>query len=57
MPNRSGSVFALILIVAGALLFLDNLGLLPINNIGAYWPLALVAWGLTIIERRRSVTG
>jgi predicted membrane protein len=46
---------ALILIVAGALLFLDNLGLLPIRNIGAYWPLALVAWGLTLFERRRNV--
>ena len=52
-PRRS--VFALTLIVAGVVLFLDNLGLLPIPNIGAYWPLIPVAWALAIIERRRGV--
>lgn len=52
-PRRRGSAFALILIVAGALLFLDNLGLLPIRDIRAYWPLVPVAWALSIIERRR----
>jgi hypothetical protein len=50
-----GSLVAVILIVAGALLFLDNLGLLPIHNIGDYWPLALVAWGLAMFERKRTV--
>ncbi|HTA44474.1 MAG TPA: DUF5668 domain-containing protein [Bryobacteraceae bacterium] len=54
MFRRQGSIFALILIVAGALLFLDNLGLLPIQNIQAYWPLALVFWGAMMIERRRN---
>jgi predicted membrane protein len=54
MTFPRGSLVAVILIVAGALLFLDNLGLLPIQNIGAYWPLALVAWGLTIFERKRT---
>ena len=53
MQRRRGSIFALILIVAGVLLFLDNLGLLPIQNIRAYWPLALVAWAVAIVERRR----
>lgn len=53
--SRQGSFFALILIVAGALLFLDNLGLLPIQNVEAYWPLAIVAWGILMIERTRSV--
>jgi predicted membrane protein len=55
MTFPRGSLVAVILIVAGALLFLDNLGLLPIHNIGDYWPLALVAWGLTIFERKRTV--
>jgi predicted membrane protein len=54
MTFPRGSLVAVILIVAGALLFLDNLGLLPIHNIGDYWPLALVAWGLTIFERKRT---
>ncbi|MGA2713971.1 MAG: DUF5668 domain-containing protein [Bryobacteraceae bacterium] len=53
MQRRRGSIFALILIVSGVLLFLDNLGLLPIRNIRAYWPLVPVAWALSIIERRR----
>lgn len=52
--QRQGSIFAVILIVAGALLFLDNLDLLPIQNIQAYWPLALVFWGAMMIERRRT---
>jgi predicted membrane protein len=52
-PRRRGSIFALILIVAGVLLFLDNLGFLPIQNIRAYWPLLPVAWALAVIERRR----
>lgn len=55
MPRNQGSIFALILIVAGALLFLDNLGILPIQNIQAYWPLALVVWGVFMIERSRAV--
>ncbi len=41
-----GSLFAVALIVAGSFLFLDNLALLPFDNIGAYWPLALVVYGL-----------
>ena len=50
-----GSLFAVMLIVAGALLFLDNLGLLPIRDIRAYWPLWMVVWGVTILDRRRNL--
>ena len=35
------------LIVAGVLLFLDNLGLLPIPDIRAYWPVWMIIWGVT----------
>jgi hypothetical protein len=49
------SLFAVMLIVAGALLFLDNLGLLPIPDIRAYWPLWMVIWGVTILDRRRNL--
>ncbi len=52
-PSPRGSLFALLLIVAGALLFLDNLGVLPVHNLGAYWPLALVVWGVATLEHRR----
>ena len=52
-----GSLFALTLIVAGALLFLDNLGLLPIQDIRAYWPIWIVIWGVHILDRRRSRMG
>jgi predicted membrane protein len=48
------SLFALMLIAAGALLFLDNLGILPIQNIRAYWPIWMVIWGASILDRRRS---
>jgi predicted membrane protein len=49
-----GSLFALMLIVAGALLFLDNIGILPIRDIGAYWPIFIVVWGASILDRWRS---
>jgi hypothetical protein len=52
--NPRGSLFALGLILAGALLFLDNLGILPVDNIGAYWPLALVVYGFGIVYHRRT---
>jgi predicted membrane protein len=52
-PPR-GSLFALMLIVAGALLFLDNVGILPVRDLGAYWPVFIVAWGVSILDRWRS---
>jgi predicted membrane protein len=48
-----GSVFALLLIVAGAVLFLDNIGVLPIPDIQAYWPVFIIFWGATMLERWR----
>jgi predicted membrane protein len=49
-----GGFFAVLLIGAGALLFLDNLGLLPVEDIRAYWPLWLVFWGIWILSVRRN---
>lgn len=48
-----GSLFALMLIVVGALLFLDNLGILPIQDLRAYWPIWIVIWGVHMLDRRR----
>ena len=52
-----GSLFALMLIVAGVLLFLDNLGVLPIQDIHAYWPIFIVIFGVQILDNRRGKVG
>jgi predicted membrane protein len=52
-----GSLFALMLIVAGALLFLDNLGILPIRDIRAYWPIFIVIFGVHILDSRKGQVG
>lgn len=51
-----GSLFALMLIVVGALLFLDNVGILPIQDIRAYWPIFIVIFGVQMLDRRQSRT-
>jgi predicted membrane protein len=40
-----------LLIAAGALLFLDNLGILPIGHFRAYWPVFIVIWGASMLRR------
>jgi len=47
----SGGLFAVLLILMGALLFLDNLGILPIRNIADFWPAWMIVWGVFIIDR------
>jgi predicted membrane protein len=49
-----GSFFALLLIIAGALLFLDNLSVLPVEDIRAYWPAWLIVWGFSIVYYKRT---
>ncbi len=51
-----GSLFALMLIVLGALLFLDNVGILPIPDIRAYWPIFIVIFGVHLLDRRQGRT-
>lgn len=53
----NSSIGAIILIAIGAVLFLDNLGLVPFANISAYWPLAISAWGIALLTRARSNCG
>jgi predicted membrane protein len=53
-PTNRRSIGAVVLIAVGALLFLDNLGLVPFANIRAYWPLAISAWGVAMLTRTRS---
>jgi len=49
-----GRLVAFLLIFVGALLFLDNLGFLPMGDIRAYWPLWLVIWGALIMDNAKS---
>jgi predicted membrane protein len=48
-----GTLFAALLIGAGALLFLDNIGVIGIRDPGAYWPVWMIAVGVLILDRRR----
>lgn len=57
-PGSCGSgmavtVVALILIAAGVLLLLDNLGILWIDHIWDLWPLTLIAVGVAELIRWR----
>jgi hypothetical protein len=51
--DSTASVTALVLIAAGVLLFLDNLGFLPFVNVRAYWPLAISAFGVAQMQKSR----
>ncbi|HEY3936376.1 MAG TPA: DUF5668 domain-containing protein [Bryobacteraceae bacterium] len=48
---------AILLIVAGTLLFLGNLGLLPIHDVWSYSPLLLIALGVLRLSNPRNVSG
>jgi predicted membrane protein len=52
--GSQSSIGALVLIVIGALWFLNNLGLMPFAHIGAYWPLAISAFGVAKLQGSRS---
>ncbi len=49
--------FSLFLIAAGTLLFLGNVGILPIQDVWMYWPLILVAFGVARLFSCRSAAG
>jgi hypothetical protein len=49
--------FAIFLIVVGVLLFLDNIGVIPVRNLWDYWPLILVAGGLGKLSSCRDTAG
>lgn len=56
MNLQKGRSIALLLILAGAFLFLDNIGVIPIHDIEAFWPVWMIAVGALILEHRRCVT-
>lgn len=53
----AGLFFALFLILVGVLLFLDNIGLIPVRNIWDYWPLFIVAAGISRLTSSRDAAG
>ncbi|HUJ21587.1 MAG TPA: DUF5668 domain-containing protein [Bryobacteraceae bacterium] len=55
--NTHGVIIAGLLILAGVLLFLDNIGVLHAGNLWDYWPLALVAIGAAKFWESRYVGG
>lgn len=55
--SPAGLVFALLMIAAGVALFLDNLGIIHLRETWRYWPVLLIAYGVSCITRRRGVTG
>ena len=53
--SRSGGiVFGAVIVAAGLILLLDNLGILHAHDVWKYWPVALIAAGVArIVESRR----
>ena len=57
-PCTGGRVFfALFLILIGVLLFLNNIGVIPVRNIWDYWPLIFVGGGIGRLINSRDTTG
>lgn len=59
-PYRSGShglFFGAIVVAIGCLLLLDNLGIFRFHDVWQYWPVLLVAWGVSRIVDSRAPSG
>ena len=52
-----GIVFAFLMIGAGVLLFLDNVGLFHFHDIWRFWPVALIALGVSKLFETRGAGG
>lgn len=50
-------IFAICLILAGTVLFLDNIGLLHVYNLWDYWPLIFIALGVSKLLCRSGLLG
>jgi hypothetical protein len=56
-PPTAGIIIAVLMIGAGVLLFLDNLGLFHIYNVWRLWPVALIAIGFSKLFDSRGAGG
>jgi predicted membrane protein len=52
-----GIFFGAIVVAVGCLLLLDNLGIVRFHDIWQYWPVLLVAWGVSHIVDSRTPSG
>jgi len=57
LPHRHGIVLAFLMIGAGVVLFLDNIGLFHFHDIWRYWPVALIAIGVSKLFETRGTGG
>jgi predicted membrane protein len=55
--GASGIFFGAIVVAIGCLLLLDNLGIVRFHDYWQYWPVLLVAWGVSRIVDSRSPSG
>jgi predicted membrane protein len=56
MGKNPGIAIGLVLIVGGAVIFLDNLGILPFRAAALFWPLVLLSFGAATLYNSRSAT-
>ncbi len=55
--GSSGVFFGAIVVVIGLLLLLDNLGIFRFHDVWQYWPVLLVAWGVSRVVDSRTPSG
>jgi predicted membrane protein len=55
--GASGIFFGAIVVAIGCLLLLDNLGIFRFHDVWQYWPVLLVAWGVSRIVDSRTPSG
>jgi predicted membrane protein len=55
--GTSGIFFGAIIVAIGCLLLLDNLGIVRFHDFWQYWPVLLVAWGVSRIVDSRAPSG
>jgi predicted membrane protein len=53
--KRGGGMFAMLLILMGVLLFLENVGLIPSWSMADFWPVWMIIWGVFMIDRTRNL--
>lgn len=55
--GTSGFVFGAIIVGIGCLLLLDNLGIIRFHDLWQYWPVLLIAWGVSRVLDSRTPAG
>ncbi len=55
--NRGSSTGAVILIILGAIFLMNTLGILPLHRILRFWPVLLIALGVSMLHSRISEAG